>query len=329
MAVLRARACLAVALTACLGGACASSSTQPASGGSNSAGAPAGGHARANPYVFVVAMENHSSGSIYGSSSAPYINGTLVPRFARASAFVDELPQLPSEPHYIWMEAGTNAFADHVFTSDAASSAHNSTSSTAHLVSQIAAAGGGLDWMSYQEGFSPTAEACPLSAAGFYTPAHQPFVFFQDVAGAPPSTTNATCAAHHRPLAALAGDLTSGAVPSYSFISPDVCHDMHGDPDCPSTDTVRMGDDWLAASLPPLIAFVEAHGGVIFVVWDEGGTLPFFAIGPHVKAGYASAIPFDHGSMLKSVEQMLGLPVLSAVASAHDLGDLFEPGHYP
>jgi hypothetical protein len=336
----RASAC-AWALAICWGGACGPSSganpTGPGAGGS-SGSAPDGAvadatsptpGAHANPYIFVIAMENHGAGSVYGSSSAPYINGTLVPRYARASAFAEELTALPSEPHYVFMEAGTNAFSDHVFTTDDAPSAGNSTASSAHLVSQIRDAGAGLDWMAYMEGMVPSSQACPLQATGFYTPAHQPFVFFQDVAGAPPSTTNALCAAHHRPLTALAGDLASGAVKSYSFISPDVCHDMHGDPGCPSTDTVRMGDDWLAANLPPLISFVGAHGGVVFITWDEGGTLPFLAIGPHVKAGYASGTSFDHGSIVKSVEQMLGLPILGAVASSADLGDLFAPGYYP
>jgi hypothetical protein len=329
-------ACLTFAVGGC------SPAAQPVTRPTDDASAPdafAGPNpgARANPFVFVIALENHSSAAIYGSASAPYINGTLLSRYARAAKFVDELSNLPSEPHYIWMEAGTNVFADRVFTADAAPTAVNSTASTAHLVAQIARAGGALDWMSYQEGYS-SAQPCPLSATGFYTPAHNPFVFFQDVTGSPPSATNPSCAAHHRPLTALAGDLFrgagadargGGAVVSYNFISPDLCHDMHGAPGCPGQDVVRAGDDWLAANLPPLIAFVGAHGGVIFIAWDEGGTLPFLAIGPHVKAGYESATRYDHGSIVKSVERMLGLPILDAVAGASELDDLFVAGFYP
>ena len=324
-------ACLTFAAGGCSSGA--QSVTPPAGDASapDASDGPSSG-ARANPFVFVIALENHSSAAIYGSASAPYINGTLIPRYARAAKFIDELPNLPSEPHYIWMEAGTNVFADRVFTADAAPTAVNSTASTAHLVAQIARAGGALDWVSYQEGYSST-QPCPLSATGFYTPAHNPFVFFQDVTGSPPSATNPSCAAHHRPFTVLAGDLVVGAVAggvaSYNFISPDLCHDMHGAPGCPGRDVVRAGDDWLAANLPPLIAFVGAHGGVIFIVWDEGGTLPFLAIGPHVKAGYESATRYDHGSIVKSVERMLGLPILDAVAGASELDDLFVAGFYP
>lgn len=62
--------------------------------------------------VFVVAMENHDQTQIIGDTTdAPYINGTLVPAYASTSKFTDLLPlAIPSEPHYVWMEAGTNVF---------------------------------------------------------------------------------------------------------------------------------------------------------------------------------------------------------------------------
>jgi hypothetical protein len=274
-------------------------------------------------------MENQDAERIYGNGDdAPYINGTLLPRAARATAFGDPLPTLPSEPHYMWIEAGTNAFSDHTFTTDDRPSNSNSTGSGDHLVAQIGAAGGGLDWMSYQEGISPATGACPLEGAGFYRPRHNPFVFFRDVSGSPPSKDDAACAAHHRDLPALASDLASGNVASYVFISPDLCHDMHGATGCPNSNRTRAGDDWLAANLPALIDFVDANGGVIFITWEEGGhtaTVPFIAVGPDVKPGYAGSVPYTHASLLKTVEELLGLPILPAVAGANDLSDLFAP----
>ena len=69
--------------------------------------------------VFVIAMENHDETQIIGDTTdAPYINGTLAPAYASTSKFGDLLPlAVPSEPHYVWMEAGTNVFSDHTFTS--------------------------------------------------------------------------------------------------------------------------------------------------------------------------------------------------------------------
>lgn len=282
--------------------------------------------------VFVVAMENENLGQIYGDGAdAPYINGTLIPQGARATDFVDELAiGVPSEPHYVWLEAGTNAFADHTFTTDASPSASNSTASTAHLTTQLASAG--LGWTAYEEGVDADTGSCPIAGAGFYAPKHDPFVFFQDVAGSPPAKSTASCAAHVKDLSALPGDLAAGAVTPYVFITPDLCHDMHGASGCPDHDLIAVGDQWLASNLPPLVAFAGAHAGVVLLVWDEGdasGHLPFLIVGPGVKPGYAGAQTYTHSSVLKTVERILGLPALPTVASAADLSDLFVPGALP
>jgi phosphatidylinositol-3-phosphatase len=298
--------------------------------GSDGVVAPPASHIE---HVFVVAMENTDAAQIYGNSArAPYINSALLPNYAAASNFTDELPLLPSEPHYVWMEAGTNVFFDHTFGTDSAPSGSNSTASTAHLVAQIQGAGSGLSWMSYQEGLDSATGACPVAGSGFYAPKHDPFVFFQDVSGSPPSASNAYCAAHHKPLDSLAADLASRTVASYNFITPNLCHDMHGASGCPSGDRVRAGDDWLSANLQPLIAFADANAGVVFIAWDEGElTLkpPFLVVGPGVKKGYTSSIGYNHSSMIKSVERILQLPILPSVSGANDFADFFVAGGFP
>jgi len=284
----------------------------------------------AGAHVFVIAIENEMAGAIYGSPRAPYINGVLLPTYASAGNFQDELPADPSEPHYIWMEAGTNTFADHMFVNDDPPSATNSTASPDHLVSEIRAAGGGRDWMTYQEGLDGA--GCPIAGRGTFVPRHDPFLFFRDLVGEPPSASAPLCATHHRPLGQLNGDLASGGVASYVFITPDLCHDMHGSAACPAGNVVRLGDAWLSGVVPPLLAFVTERGGVVFIVWDEGdrtAALPFIALGPHVRPGYRSVVPFNHGSLVRSVERILSLPVLPTVQAVSDLGDLFQGGVMP
>jgi len=284
-------------------------------------------------YVFVVTLENKPSSEIYGSSKAPYLN-SLIAQSARSDAFGDELPDaIPSEPHYVWMEAGTNAFSDATFKTDSDPSASNSTKNTAHLGTQMNAAG--VTWMGYMEGLSSSTGACPVRSSGFYAAKHDPFVFFQDIAGSPPSPTNALCAAHHAAYtpASFAQALSSGTVAQYAFVTPNLCNDMHGGSGCPSTDPITVGDQWLQANLPPMIAFANAHNGVIFLVWDEpeGGSavMPFVAVGPHVKPGYVGKVAYNHSSLLKSIEEIFGLPILPTVAGASDLADLFQPGFFP
>jgi hypothetical protein len=174
--------------------------------------------------------------------------------------------------------------------------------------------------------------ACPIRSYEFYAAKHNPFIFFRDVSGDPPSTDNAYCASHHKPYSALAADLAADQVAPYAFITPDQCHDMHGQRGCPGMDLVRAGDDWLKSELPRLIAYAEQHSSVIFLVWDEGdGTLklPFLAIGPMIKPRFSAAARYTHSALLKSVELMLDLPMLPAVTNAPDLGELFKPGTFP
>jgi hypothetical protein len=277
-------------------------------------------------------MENENLGKIYDNATdAPYINGTLTVAGARATNFIDELPVgSPSEPHYVWMEAGTNVFSDRTFTTDSAPSASNSTASTEHLATQIA--GAGLSWTAYEEGIGAATGSCPIAGSGFYAPKHDPFVFFRDVAGSPPAKDSPACAAHFKDLSALAGDLSAGAIADYVFITPNLCHDMHGASGCPDSNWIRAGDAWLGGSLPPILAFAGAHAGVVFVLWDEGdssGRLPFVALGPNVNPGYAGAVSYTHSSVLKTVEEILRLPILPAVAAVDDLADLFVAGRIP
>jgi phospholipase C len=285
-------------------------------------------------HVFVIAMENHDSTQIYGNtSSAPYINNTLIPKYAHATNFNDELAlSIPSEPHYVWMEAGTNAFSDHTFTGDGDPSSTNSTSSTSHLVTQIKNATNGVTWRSYQEGLNSTTGACPIHSSGFYAAKHDPFVFFRDVSGSPPSATSTNCTSHHRAYSSFAADLAAGDVASYTFVTPNLCNDMHGASGCPDSNTIRSGDTWLKNELPRIISYANANAGVVFITWDEGSStlkLPFLAVGPGVKADHAGTVSYTHSSLIKSIEAILQIPTLSKVSGANDLGDLFQAGHYP
>jgi hypothetical protein len=280
--------------------------------------------------IFVIPMENESSSAIYGSANAPYINNTLLPLSAYATMFMDELPSIdPSEPHYVWMEAGTNAFSDTTFTSDADASHSNSTNSTEHLVTQLHAAG--LEWIAYQEGM--TTGTCPVSSisSAKYAAKHDPFVFFQDVSGSTPSSSNAYCAAHHKPYSSFVADLAGGTMPAYVFITPNLCNDMHGATGCPSGSNITTGDTWLSNELPRILTYANAHDSVVYLIWDEGSnnqTIPFLAFGPHIKTG-TSATVYTHSSQLKSIEEQLGVPVLSTVTSANDFAGMFQAGYFP
>jgi phosphatidylinositol-3-phosphatase len=186
--------------------------------------------------------------------------------------------------------------------------------------------------MSYQQGI--TSGTCPIAASGVYAPKHDPFIFFTDVSGSPPSKSTALCSAHHKAYTDFAHDLQNG-ITGYVFITPDLCHDMHGDAACSQGTSVpgniQAGDTWLSTELPRIIAYAQTHDALIFITWDEGDStnlIPFLAIGKNAKPG-VSATVYSHSSMLKSVEEYLGVPVLSTASTAHDFADMFTAGAFP
>ena len=269
--------------------------------------------------VFVLLLENHNWSSIKGNPSAPYINGTLLPMASHAEQYFNPPGVHPSEPNYLWLEAGTNfgILDDNV-------PASNHQSSTSHLVTLLEAAG--FSWRGYQENASGI--VCPLTDLGDYAVRHDPFVFFDDVTAANDSYA-ANCVTHVRPYAELQGDLGADTVARYNFITPNVCNDMHDSCD-PLNDPVKQGDNWLSTEVPKILgSSAYANNGALFITWDEAetgdGPIGMIVLSPHGKGGgYSNTIHYTHSSTLRTVEQIFGVtPLLGDAANASDLRDLF------
>src|SRR5260221_4608499 len=210
--------------------------------------------------VFLIMMETHNWSDIKNSLSAPYINSTLLPTASYAEQYYNPPGIHPSEPNYVWLEAGTN-FG---ILNDATPSA-NHQNTTLHLVTLLNKAG--ISWKSYQESISGT--VCPLTNNGLYAPKHNPMVFFDDVTKTndPHSTY---CIAHVRPFPELTTDLQHNSIARYNFITPDLCNDMH-DSCGPLNNPIRQGDTWLSQNLPAILdSAAYRTGGAVFVTWDEG-----------------------------------------------------------
>src|SRR5579859_698153 len=157
--------------------------------------------------VFLILMENHNWSDIKNSPSAPYINNTLLPMASYAQQYYNPPGIHPSEPNYLWLEAGTN-FG--ILNDSPPSINHQHT--TLHLVTLLDKAG--ISWKSYQESISGT--VCPLADNGLYAPKHNPMVFFDDVTNS--NDPNAPyCIAHVRPYTELATDLQKNTQASYNF----------------------------------------------------------------------------------------------------------------
>src|SRR6266568_2680308 len=58
--------------------------------------------------VFMIVMENNDWSVIKGNPSAPYINNVLLPQSSYATQYFNPPGNHPSEPNYLWLEAGSN-----------------------------------------------------------------------------------------------------------------------------------------------------------------------------------------------------------------------------
>jgi phospholipase C len=279
--------------------------------------------------VFLIMMENHNWSDIKQSASAPYINKTLLPVASYAEQYFNPPGIHPSEPNYLWLEAGNNF---NVFNDDEPSVNHQST--TQHLVTLLDQAG--ISWKSYQEDIDGT--VCPVQSSGLYAAKHNPMVFFDDVTDSN-NPNSSYCIAHVRPFPELAADLQNNTQARYNFITPNLCNDMHNT--CsPLNDSVLQGDTWLSQQIPMILnSQAYQNGGVIFITWDEGegpiplvtsdGPIGLILLSPDAKGnGYSNTIHYTHSSTLRTIQEIFGvLPLLGDAANAMNLSDLFR--NYP
>ncbi len=271
--------------------------------------------------LFTLVMENRNWSEFFGSDKAPYFNNTLLPQAAYARNYYNPKGLHPSEPNYIWMEAGDNLG---IRNNDFPSGNHQST--PLHLTRILKDAG--ITWKSYQEDIAGT--VCPFAAVGNYVPRHNPNIYFDDVTGSL-DPNDAYCIAHNRPYTELATDLQAGTVSRFNFITPNLCNDGH-DLCAPYNNSVQQVDTWLSTELPKILASAAYRsGGVVFITWDEGldgvsdGPIGLIVLSPFGKGGgYSNNVPYTHSSLLRTWQELLRVqPYLRDAERATSLKDLF------
>jgi phosphatidylinositol-3-phosphatase len=263
-------------------------------------------------HVVVIVMENKEYDDIIGNSDAPYIN-RLAHRYGLATASYGI--RHPSLPDYLALTSGSTQGIDSDCTD-----CHVSAES---VVDQVADAD--LTWKAYMEDM-PRPCFRDAGAAG-YAKKHNPFMYYDAVAADPNRCRRIV------PLDDLAQDLLRGRLPTYSFISPNLCDDMH---DC----SVATGDRFLARLTPALLQGVGPEGYVV-LTWDEGtsdrgccrgsrgGHIATIVAGRLVRSGARAPRPVDHYGLLRTIEDTLGLSYLAGAREpGHgDLNELFQ--HLP
>jgi hypothetical protein len=177
-----------------------------------------------------------------------------------------------------------------------------------------------------------------------YAAKHNPFMYFHSVIDEPSCQTNVV------PLTRLVADLQSAATtPNYSFIAPSLCHDGHDTP-CVNGEPggLTSANAFLAKWVPRIVqspAFRQ--DGLLIVTFDEaafadataccdeqtgpntdkpgvhgpgGGRIGAVLISPFITPGTVSNTPYNHYSMLKSVEDLFHLSHLGYAGRAGLVG---------
>ncbi len=244
-------------------------------------------------HVVVVIEENHTLAQVVESGDAPYL-ATV----ARTGALFTHAYGVthPSQPNYFALFAGrTNVNGD-------GCPARGIPRDAPNLASELVAA---------HLTFAAYSEALPSAGflgcwAGTYARKHAPWTHFTNF----PQHL-------HRPL----DDLTSfDALPTVTFIVPDVDDDMHD-------GTVREADDWAEAHLTPLLKWAATHDTLVVFTWDEGydraNSIPTMFVGPMIKPGrYPERI--DHFNVLRTLEDLYGLPPSGKAARAAPIADVWR-----
>jgi len=164
-----------------------------------------------------------------------------------------------------------------------------------------------------------------------YAAKHNPFMYFHSIIDLP------SCGRHVVPLARLEHDLATAArTPSYSFIAPSLCHDGHDKPCRNGEPGGLVSANEFLQHWVPIIRHSPAYrdGGLIVITFDEaasidataccnepsgpnttmpgahgpgGGRIGAVLLSPFIKPGTVSDVPYNHYSMLRSVEDLFGL----------------------
>jgi hypothetical protein len=177
----------------------------------------------------------------------------------------------------------------------------------------------------------PTEGASPNDQ---YAAKHNPFVYFHAI------IDSASCQQNVVPLTELEGALgTLDRTPNYVFIAPSLCHDGHDQPCVNHEPGGLVSADAFLRHWVPIITGSPAFraDGLLIVTFDEsigldatacckeptgpnttspgfngpgGGRIGAVLLSPFIAPGTVSDVPYNHYSMLRSIEDIFGLPHL-------------------
>jgi len=289
-------------------------------------------------HVIWIWFEDSHLSSVIGNSAAPYITNLAKTQCAYAGGWLNNI--LSAAPAYVPSTAGANCNSDTLnnttplgdtcITSGAApakscsSTTCKNTVAITSIFEQVQSTPG--SWKAYEE--SMPSNCSTAGHSGNYYVRHNPAPYFNhlrivgqfggntcatnDVILPTTSCNGTNCTIAPSPNSLL-DDLNNNTLPTFSFITPNICNDMHTK--CaPYLSRVTNGDQWLAAWLPEIIASPAYQNGstAVFIMWDEtsfDGAMPNVIVAPSVVPGTVvpATTTINNIAALGTTEDMLGL----------------------
>lgn len=227
----------------------------------------------------------------------------------------------PSLPNYLAMTSGDTQG----ITGDPSPTDPGSLTAD-NIFNEVTLSGG--QWRSYSESMP---ENCyhadyPPAPNAYYTVHHEPAVYYADIAS---DCSNWDVPQGTATSGAMTSDITDGNMPTFAFVGP---NDDGGCSTCGGDVDPQKLDGYLQEWLPQIFATPSYQAGktAIFITWDESDNktdnqVPMIAIAPSVPAGTQVSDAFNHYSMLRSIEDMLGIPnLLGNAATATSMRAAFN-----
>ncbi|HEY8747483.1 MAG TPA: alkaline phosphatase family protein [Tepidisphaeraceae bacterium] len=110
------------------------------------------------------------------------------------------------------------------------------------------------------------------------------------------------------------------SLPTVSYIIPDQVHNMH-------SGSVNTADEWFQSNVEPYADWAMKHNSLLIVTWDESHAandrIPTLFYGPMVKPGHYTQ-PITQENILRTLEDMYGLPPIGSAASATPITQIFK-----
>jgi arylsulfatase A-like enzyme len=250
-----------------------------------------GGELPRPDHIVIVIEENKSFTQIIGNPEAPYIN-----RLAKRGALFTNSHGVthPSQPNYLALFSGS--------THGIGSNVCPLVLDGDNLASLLQAKG--LSFTSYSESMPQAYDGCYYS---YYRRKHNPAANWKALA------------AQNQPFSAFPADYTQ--LPTVALVVPDQLNDMHD-------GSIERGDAWLKKNIEGYAQWAMKHNSLLIVTWDEdsgssSNRIATIFVGAMVKPGqYKQHI--NHYSVLRTIEEMHGLPYLGESARVHSVAGVWK-----